>query len=500
MVDKDIKNVLNQDSQNLEEKILKAIFKRNNAILEVVDIINENYFTINTYGLIYKAMLELYKKDSVINIETIELWLGQNNYNVDVSIIKKLYNESYTALKIKNTAEIMKELFQRRKMLENMRAILENQEQNPTSSSDILEQVNDMAMKSNDLVSRETKETKSFKESDKFLEEINTKLENNIEEIGLKTGIQVIDKNLRGLLAGKLFVITADSQVGKSQFAVQLAVSASILNLDVYVDYYSLEMTKEEVEQRALSIITGIEPQYFSNPKSFFNRFDKETCTYRNYYDEDKNSEIVNEFKNRIKSGVETLKKCNFYIDDTPDLTLDEFVARVKKNNLKRGKTSLIIVDHMNILCSANSVSEEVGLLKQGYNKLKQLAKKLDCTVIALHQFSKTELVKDPLRKPNIFALTGGSGPRNFADVICSIWRPEIYRDVMDLRPDLRGYCDIDWQKVRYAKKPDATEMTFDGITFTEKDIDIAKQNQKILNDNIYLDENGDLIGEDDYE
>ena len=65
----DVKKILNKSPQKLEEKILKAIFKREDCILDIIDIISPNYFSIPEYSAIYNAMVELYKKDSDTDIK-----------------------------------------------------------------------------------------------------------------------------------------------------------------------------------------------------------------------------------------------------------------------------------------------------------------------------------------------------------------------------------------------------------------------------------------------
>lgn len=462
-----IEKVLNKEPSKLEEKILKAIFKRNNSILDTIDIINETNFTVNDYACIYKAMVELYKKDDVINYESVLFWLEENNYNVDSSIIKKLYNEGYTAIKIKKSAEILKELYQRRTMLERIRTVIDNEEQCPSSSNDILGKINDIAMKSNDLVSTTTKDTKCCSDMSKIINEIEDKLNSKNEISGLKTGINVFDKDLNGLQRGRLYTIVADSQVGKSALAVQLAVQALLLNKDINATYFSLEMDKDEVTQRALACITDIEPRMIDDPIKFFTRFDEETSTYINYYEQDKNSEIVQEYKQRIKEGVETLNSLDFHIDDSSDLDILSLEAKIKKNSLKWGHVDLIFVDHLGVLCQGNT-GDVVGLMDQAYNKLKQLAKKLNCVVIALHQFSN-ELKNDPTRFPNIFSLRGSSAPRHYSDVICGIYRPAVYPELIKNNPELKDVCQLVWQKVRYTKKPETTDMEYNGYMFTEK-------------------------------
>ena len=462
----DIENVTQQPNI-LESKILKAIFKNNQAILDIIDIINPNCFTVGEYASIYEAMIDIYKNDDLITAESVALWIEQHGLHIDNNIIQKLYNESYTSIKIKKTAEILKELYQRRQMLISIRNILDQEEETPSSSDKILEKINNVAMKSNDIVSSTAKNTKCCDSINEVLADIDVKLSQKIEDDNLKVGFKTIDNELSGLKRGKLWTIVADSQVGKSAFAIQLAVQAMIHNPNINVSFYSLEMDKKECEQRALANVTNIQPNYIEDPIKYFIRFDEKTSTYRNIYKENKNAPEVLDYKKRIKEGAEMLKGFNFYIDDTPDLDITSIEARIKKNNLKWGKTDIIIVDHMNILCNGTP-SEVVGLMDLAYNKLKQIAKKLNCVVIALHQFGK-ELASDPQRFPNIFSLRGSSAPRHYSDVICGIYRPCVYPELIKSNPELKDVCQLIWQKVRYTAKPEITNCEYNGFRFTEK-------------------------------
>lgn len=466
----DVAKIVRQDPQFLEEKILKAIFKNSSVIVNVMDILKEEYFTIPDYALMYKGMLEVYKQHEHITPEILSLWLEDNGYIIPRDTIDRLYNEAYTSQKIVSTAQIIKELFLRRHMLQNLRSIIDKQEEVPTSSEKILSAINDIAMHSNEIVSNVENDTKCCSNPNKFMEEIEKKLSNRVKKKGIKTGLSVIDDELDGLLGGKLWVIVADSQVGKSAFALQLCTQAFLNNKDLNVFYYSLEMDKSECEERIVSNLSDIEPRHISDPQRHFNVFDTTKNEIINLYLQNQNCEEVKEYKRTIAEAIEKLRSFNFHVDDTPDLDITALEARIKRNNLKYGKTDIIVVDHLGILCDG-SPNEVVGKMDEAYNKLKQLAKKLDCTVIALHQFSN-ELKNDPDRFPNIFSLRGSGAPRHYADIICGIWRPEVYPDVLKRNPEYKGKCQLVWQKVRYTRKPDTTEMVYNGYKFKEKVLD----------------------------
>lgn len=497
MSELNIEKILNNQPTQIEEKILKAIFKRNDVILDIIDIVTPNMFTLSDYSNIYTAMIEVYKNENVVNEETVRLYLENKGISVDSRIISKLYNEGYTAIKIKNTAEILKELYNRRYMLEGVNKILEKQETSPTTSNQILDDINKLAMKSNDTIVNENKNTKCCNDVNEVLKNINNKLNKKVQDEGLMCGLHVIDKSLGGLKRKRLWCIVADSQVGKSAFAVQLATNICELNEDIKnITYYSLEMDKEEVTERCLANITNIEPRHISDPIQYFTKFDEETSTFINYYEQNRNSEMVNEYKNSIRDGVQKLHDFKLYIDDTPDLNMETLEARIKKNNLKLGKTDVIIVDHMGILCNGTP-SEVVGLMDNAYSRLKQIAKKFDCVVIALHQFGK-EIASDPMRFPNIFSLRGSSAPRHYADIICGIYRPEVYPELIKDNPSLKDVCQLIWQKVRYTKKPDTTNMSYNGYKFIEKEPDGLQGD--IINGRVLINLDGSFTNEGDYE
>ena len=306
MSELNIEKILNNQPTQIEEKIIKAIFKRNDVILDVIDIVTPNMFTLSDYSNIYNAMVEVYKNENVINEDTVRLFLENRGIQVDSRVISKLYNEGYTAIKIKHTAEILKELYNRRYMLEGVNKILEKQETTPTTSGQILDDINRLAMKSNDTVVNENKNTKCCNDINEILKNIDNKLNNKNQDEGLLSGLNVIDKALGGLKRKRLWCIVADSQVGKSAFAVQLATSICELNKDIKnITYFSLEMDKEEVTERCLANMTDIEPRHISEPIQYFTRFDEYTSKFVNYYEEDKNSEMVINYKNTIKNAVQ---------------------------------------------------------------------------------------------------------------------------------------------------------------------------------------------------
>ena len=482
MVDK-----LNKSPQKLEEKVLKAIFANNDSLVDIITTVTPEMFSVPDYGAIYSAMIGLYKENKEITDETVQLYLEKQKIDINISSLKKLFNEGFTSTKVKSTAEDLSAIYQRRFILENVRNVLNDEDECPTTANDLLDRLNNISLKANEVLSNKSETVKCCADKNKFMTDIQLKLSGRYEDTGLKTGFTTIDDKLDGLKRGNLWTICADSQVGKSMFALELTLNTCEHNPDIHALYYSLEMTKEEQETRGIGMVTGIEPDKIDNPKKYFLEYDDITGEILDY---SKDENMINEYTNKVRNGLDKINSLNLFIDDTPDHTIQTLEASVRKHYLKYGRVDLIVVDHMNILCSG-TVSEEVGKLKEGYATLKKLAKKFDCVVICLHQFNN-ELKTDEMRKPNIFNLIGGAAPRHFSDVIVGIWRPGIYREVVEKFPQLKDYCDLTWQKVRSKCKPDPTPMNYNGFIFTEKTPEELRGD--MLNGEVYLNDSGELV------
>ena len=443
----------------LEEKVLKAIFKRTDAIVDAYDTIREEMFTVKDYAYIYKAMLEVYKTSDDVNNENVKMWLEDNNvYVTNIDIVDKLYNESYTSINIKSTCNIIKELYRRRTILAEVSDFVDSCRESSLSSDEILERVNDIAMKANERFSNNS-ELNTQVDCDGYLANMISLLKNPEDTDRVKTGWSSIDHNFGGLKRGWLVNFTGDSGAGKSYWSNQTALKICRLQPELYVDIYSLEMNKEENTGRLVSILSGYNSRELESPHKYFDRIDETTGEIYNIYDKygDLHPE-VQEYMNRVKNATHILSNSNIHIDDTPDLRIEDVEARAKKNHLKRGRTDVIIIDHTDLLHDGDP-AKAVGEITRIYTRLKKLAKKLNCVIITLHQFSNE--IKEGDRRPSVFSLRGAGTIRHNCDLIMLLYRPAIYSDLIRRVPELKDVCDISFEKVRNFSKPEPQNMKF---------------------------------------
>jgi replicative DNA helicase len=213
---------------------------------------------------------------------------------------------------------------------------------------------------------------------------------------GVPTGFEDLDKLLAGMHRGDLLILAARPSVGKTAFALNIAVNAAKAGSPVAL--FSLEMAAEQLIQRVLCSEARINSQ------------DVRTGRIK---DADWSS---------IHRAMGQLANLDFYVDDTPSISILE--VRAKARRLLRDKPNgLIIVDYLQLMQPQNRRSEnrqtEIAEISRG---LKILAKELSVPVLALSQLSRA-VEQRAGKRPQLSDLRESGAIEQDADVVMFIDR-----------------------------------------------------------------------------
>jgi replicative DNA helicase len=227
---------------------------------------------------------------------------------------------------------------------------------------------------------------------------------------GIETGWQDLDKVLAGLHRGDLIIVAARPSVGKTAFALNLAVNAARKGAAVGV--FSLEMSAEQLVMRILSSESRVDGQKLRTGRLSDADWDP------------------------LMSAITRLDTCDLRVDDTAALSIMEL--RAKARRIFRGeKPGLLIVDYLQLMQPANKRSEnrqvEIAEISRG---LKILAKELDIPVVALSQLSRA-VEQRADKRPMLSDLRESGAIEQDADVVMFIHRDTYKRD--EPAEDVRG-------------------------------------------------------------
>ncbi len=185
--------------------------------------------------------------------------------------------------------------------------------------------------------------------------------------VGVPTGFTDLDRLTGGLQRSDLIILAARPAVGKTSLALSLAHN-SALKHQQSVAVFSLEMSKEQLVQRLLSMDASIDQQRL-----------------RTGWIEDDEWE-------RIVISMENLSQGNIWIDDTAGISTTEMRSKARRLQAEHG-VDLIIVDYLQLMQSTiggKRNENRVQEVSEISRNLKGLARELDVPVLALAQLSRT--------------------------------------------------------------------------------------------------------------
>lgn len=230
---------------------------------------------------------------------------------------------------------------------------------------------------------------------------------------GVPTGYNILDKMTAGLQPSDLIILAARPSMGKTSFAMNIAQHAALVE-KIGVAVFSLEMSKEQLVMRLLSSAGRIDSQRIRTGK------------------------LHNEDWPKLTRAVGMLSEAPIFIDDTPAISVLEMRAKVRRLASK-SDIGLIVVDYLQLM-RGRSTENRTQEISEISRSLKALAKEHNVPVIALSQLNRG-LESRPDKRPMMSDLRESGAIEQDADVICFIYRDEVYNKAED-NPE-RGSAEI---------------------------------------------------------
>ncbi|WP_341758249.1 replicative DNA helicase [Candidatus Tisiphia endosymbiont of Ditula angustiorana] len=240
------------------------------------------------------------------------------------------------------------------------------------------------------------------------LASINRAMKNSNHVIGISTGLIDLDRELSGFHNSDLVIIAARPSMGKTAFAINLAINAcNSMQLknkeqekDKSVGFFSLEMSSEQLATRILSMHTNIDSSAL------------------------RSGHVTEENYNRLRREIIALD-LPFFIDDTPALSIAAIRTRARKMKRKYN-LGILFIDYLQLIRGINKSDNRVNEISEITQGLKAIAKELNIPVIALSQLSRAvELRED--KRPMLSDLRESGSIEQDADIVMFIYREEYY-------------------------------------------------------------------------
>lgn len=395
-------------SLEAEMACIGAIFQSNIAVDALLNILREDDFYDQKNRLIFNAVKELSDQHAPIDTVSVANILDSQNQLQRIGGSKYLLDIVQMVPATSSTefyAKIVLEKSLLRQMIQASLEIIDNVYANQNDFEEVADRAERAIF---DLTSRiHGSNYILLKDAIKLtLEGIQRLAENEGILPGVQTNFPDLDALTGGLQRGNLIIIAARPAMGKTSFALNLAVNVAKESPENGILFFSLEMTYQEIVMRLLASESEIKHKTIS-------RGDIRNNT---------------QLWDRLIDAAGDLSKLNIIIDESDGLTINEIRSRAR--NMKRKyKINMIMIDHLQLVnASHNSQpsynrNQEISFISRS---LKGLAKELDIPVVVLSQLSRA--VESRTDKHPILADLRESGAiEQDADLVAFLYRDVYY-------------------------------------------------------------------------
>ena len=153
-------------------------------------------------------------------------------------------------------------------------------------------------------------------------------------------------------------------------------------------------------------------------------------CNYKWFFKEDESSNET--LPTQPIKSIKNLSSLPLFIDDTPNVSVQDIRSKIKKILFEQNKIGLIVIDYLQLLLNSKLKSENrVQELSQITRALKNIAKEFQIPVIALSQLSRN--VESRINKRPVLSDLRESGSiEQDADLVLMLYRENYYNPIAE--------------------------------------------------------------------
>lgn len=383
--------LLTYEKTEAEQAVLGAILIQGDLIQETQ--LQPDHFHSTAHKNIFNAMVTVDKANQAVDMVTVVTQLGSTTEAVGgVSYLSKLADSVPTTANFKAYELMVLEAFRIRKarLLGAKLASVSSEEEVPG----ILQ----------DLGNLQDTKAKSNRTKTDILTEIFQDMSTPQSGLsGIDTGLKELNDMTGGWQGGDLIVVGARPSMGKTAFALKLAMRNCHHN--GVSNIFSLEMGDKSIVQRMLSSISYVNLKKWKNP---FQEFTPEDHV-------------------KIANAIGTYEKWNMNIHDKPGITVYEIKAAVRQAIRDQpDKRHMVIVDYLQLMQPVGKFERNDLAIGHMSKELKHLAREFNIPVIVLSQLSRgVESRQD--KRPMMSDIRESGSVEQDADIITFLYRDDYY-------------------------------------------------------------------------
>jgi replicative DNA helicase len=400
-------------SQEAEESVVGGILLHPSAFNKVAELLTPDDFYHPALRAIYDAMLELERAakpiDSITVVEQMKALQSLDKLRAfnGPDFLTELMGKVVTVENIEFHARIVRGKATARRLVAACSEIAargygeygEVDEYLDAAEREIFEIAQRTEKKTFDPVKRVLKETIAV---------VGQRFERKLAITGVPTTFSRFDEMTAGLQPGDLIIIAARPSMGKTAFVMNAVANAAVQH-KIPALVFSLEMSKVSLGERLLCAQARVDSS----------KLRRGMLDQRDWV--------------MITRAASDIAEAPIYIDDSGSPTLLEIRSKARRwradNRIFKtpDQIGMVVVDYLQLIqgraTKDDNRQREISEISRG---LKSLAKELNVPVVALSQLNRS-LENREDKRPKMSDLRESGAIEQDADVICFIYRDEVY-------------------------------------------------------------------------
>ena len=397
-----IKRVL-PHSLEAEQSVIGSMLMDREAIITASEIVTADDFYQHQYGVMYESMVELFNEGKPVDLVTLQNRLKEKDVPPEVSsleFVRDIITTVPTSANVKYYATIVKE----KAVLRRLIRVNEEIANDCYLGRDPLETIlADTEKKIFDLLqSRSSGDFVPIRQvALNVLENIEKASKTKETVTGVPTGFIDLDYKTSGFQPSDFILIAARPSMGKTAFVLNVVDHVAVKK-GIPCMVFSLEMSKEQLVNRMLSMESNVDSQKL------------------------RTGTLTDSDWDAVVEGVGIIGGSKLIIDDTPGISISELRSKCRKMKLEHG-LGMVIIDYLQLMTgsgkSSDNRQQEISEISRS---LKALAREMQAPVVALSQLSRACETRTDHR-PMLSDLRESGAIEQDADVVMFIYRDDYY-------------------------------------------------------------------------
>lgn len=415
-----------------EQSLLGALMQEPEKLVEVKAAVDVEDFYDEKNKDIYNAILRLDEAEIIPDTTTIFEEINNSGAfkSMDASLyIVELYDITPSTRNIMHYANLVKRYSIYREIRSALLSSTEEMNQGNADIDSLTATLFDQVERA--MERAKTSQFKNMKDvTNEVFQEIVARMSGEGQNIAIPTGFSTLDQ-LVGLGKGDLIILAARPSMGKTAFALNIALNVAGKNHrdeseKKTVALFSLEMGADQLVSRMICSEGMLDSEKI------------------------KKGTLDNDDMMKLETAVHFLNQKNIFIEDSAFIKVNEVKAKCKLLKNEHG-LDLVVIDYLQLLQGSKRTDNRQQEVSEISRSLKQMARELECPVIALSQLSRSVESRHD-KRPMMSDLRESGSIEQDADIVSFLYRSDYYRSEDADENEVQEPSDVSTVEVIVAK------------------------------------------------